>query len=738
MENLTLAVSKMHCATCAQKIEKELSKTKGVLNVVVNFTNEQATVTFDEQVINEKKIVRIITKLGYEADISITENKRQKERKRTMKKVFIKLFFATTLALVTLLSPFYFTKLPKNFSPYMIDVILFVASLFVVYLGAYKTLQKSFIAFRELRLRPALLSGLGISVLVIYTLILILFPTLHPALSRFNLLSTINVMSVVLLSIEWIHLSYEAHFKESYETLIEIQPKRARAVRHGTEMELDIEEIKIGEIIKVKAGETIPVDGIIIEGNGTINEMMIVGTINPVGKTVGDEVTTGTINGKNTLVIKTTQVGGSNTVNQLITHLKEAKKYPSFKEKNARLFEKASTIIFLLMALTLFIFWTLWGAPLYVGILSACSLLLISNPKLFRLTTNIPIAYTIERLGLNGMLFSGGQTLEKAHKINHIAFDKTGILTKGVPEITNIVTKEGYNEKRFLILIGSLENASTHPFGEAIVRYVKEQGLTIKKPSGVKTIEGMGLLGVVDGQEVIAGNIKLLEKSNVQMNEELLHKAEILSKNVKTPVYVAKNRELIGIIGIADSIKDFSKEAVMMLRKGNYKLSLVTGDNKKIAEHIAETVRIKRIMADLTQHEKTQYIAALQENNDTVAFVGNGINDAPVLAQADLGISSGVGNNIGLERSDLTILSDNLVHVDKALSASKTVFTMIKQMFWFSMLYHTIAVLLVSGLSYPTFNTILHPLFAPLFMGIFSSWMLHKISTIKEKTSFNF
>ena len=738
MENLTLTVSKMHCATCAQKIEKELSKTKGVLNVIVNFTNEQATITFDEHVINEKKILRIITKLGYEADINITENKKQKERKQKTRKLFIKLFFATALGLVTLLSPFYSEKLPDTFSPFMIDGILFIASLCVVYLGTYKTLQKSFAAFRELRLHPALLPGLGISILIVYTFILILFPTLHPALSRFTLLSTINVMSIVILSVEWINLSYEANFKESYESLIEIQPKRARAVRHGTEMELDIEEIKIGEIIKVKAGETIPVDGIIIEGSGTINEMMIVGTVNPVEKTVGDEVTTGTINGKNTLVIKTTQVGGSNTINQLITQMKEARKYPSFKEKNAQVFEKASTVIFLLMAIALFIFWTIWGAPLYVGILSACSLLLISNPKLFRQATTIPIIYTIERLGLNGIIFSGGHTLEKAHKINHIAFDKTGILTKGAPEITNIVTKEGYNEKRFLILIGSLENASTHPFGEAIVRYVKEQGLTIKKPSGIKTIEGMGLLGVVDGQEVIAGNIKLLEKSNVQMNEELLHKAEILSKNVKTPVYVAKNRELIGVIGIADSIKEFSKEAVMMLRKGNYKLSLVTGDNKKIAEHIAETVRIKQVMADLIQHEKTQYIASLKDSNDTVAFVGNGINDAPVLAQADLGISSGVGNNIGLEKSDLTILSDNLIHVDKALSTSKTVFAMIRQLFWFSMLYHCLVVMLVSGITYPTFNMILHPLFAPLIMGIFSSWMFHKISTIKEKTSFNF
>ncbi len=389
-------------------------------------------------------------------------------------------------------------------------------------------------------------------------------------------------------------------------------------------------------------------------------------------------------------------------------------------------------------SLGLFIFWTVWGAPIYVGIFSACSLLLIANPSLFTQGTLIPVTYAIERLALSGIVFKGGRALEVANKVNHVTFDKTGILTKGVPEITNIVTKHGFNEKRFLILVGSLEDASTHPFGEAIVKYIKDQKITIKKPSGVKNIDGLGLMGIVDGEEVIAGNLKLMEKSNVQMHEELLHKADILSKNVKTPVYVAKNRELIGIIGISDSIKEFSKEAVMMLRKGQYKLSLITGDNKRIAEHIAEEVRIKRVIADLVRHEKSEYVASLQENGDIVAFIGNGINDAPVLAQANLGIATGAGNNISLEESDLTLLSDNLVHIDKALTTSKKIFQTVNRNFLLSILYHIAAVAAVSGIVYPTFNTIMHPVFAPIIMGAFATWMLHKTSKIKQETSFNF
>lgn len=737
MENLILSVSKMHCATCAQKIEKELSKTKGVLNAVVNFSNEQASITLDEQVIDEKKIVKIIEKVGYHAEINVTENEKQKERKRKMRKTGFKLILASLLTLVTLLSPFFRNSL-EGFDPKLIDTGLFLITLIVVYIGAKNILTSAFESFRKLKIKAGMLQGLGLSILIVYAFLLILFPSLHQALSRFTVLSTINVVSVVILAIKWIRLSYEAEFKESYETLIGMQPKKARVIRHGTEMEIDVSQIKIGEIIKIKSGETIPVDGVIIEGSTEINEMMIVGTINPIEKTVGNEVITGTINGKNTITIKTTQIGENNTVNQLINHVGEAKKYPSFKEKNAKTTEKVFTILALLAALGLFIFWTIWGAPIFVGIFSACSLLLIVNPLLFSTGTTIPIEYAIERLVLNGIIFKGGRALETANRVNHIVLDKTGILTKGVAEITNIVTKNRFNEKRFLILIGSLENASTHPFGEAIVRFVKDEKISIKKPSGVKIIEGLGLLGIVDGEEVIAGNIKLMEKSNVQMNEELVHKAEILSKNVKTPIYVAKNRELIGVIGIADTIKEFSKEAIMMLRKGQYKISLITGDNKKIAEHIAEEVRIKRVIADLVQREKSEYISSLQENGDIVAFVGNGINDAPVLAQANLGIASGAGNNISLEESDVTLLSDNLIHVDRALTTSKKVFQSIKRNFWQSILYHLIAFGAVSGVVYPTFNMILHPMFAPLIMGAYSSWMLHQTSKIKQETAFNF
>jgi len=737
MEILILSVTKMHCTTCAQKIEKELSGTKGILNAVVGFSNGKTTVTFDEQVINEKKIIKIIEKTGYGAEINLSENKIQKERKRKIKILAIKLIFATFFALINLSSPFYKSHI-TILSPQLIDWALFISTLIVVYIGAKNILTSTFSFFKTFKLNSELLQGLGISILTIYTFVLILFPSINKDLSRFTVLSTINVISVVILIIQWIQLSYEAQFKESYETLVGIQPKTARVIRHGTEMELDINQIKIGEIIKIKAGEIIPVDGIIIEGATEINEMMIIGTINPTGKSVGEEVITGTMNGKDTIVIKTTQVGENNTVNQLISHIGEAKKYPSFKEKGARNMEKIFTVISLSLSFGLFVFWTMWGAPLFIGLFSACSLLLISNPKLFKQGTVIPISSSIERLALNGIVFKGGRALETASKINHIVFDKTGILTNGIPEITNIVTKPAFNEKRFLILIGSLENSSTHPFGETIVKYIKDQKITISKASGVKTIEGLGILGIVGGEEVIAGNIRLMEKSNVQMHDELIHKAEILSKNVKTPIYVARNRELIGIIGIADSIKEFSKEAIMMLRKGNYKLSMITGDNKAIAKHIAEELRIKDVIADLVQHEKSKYITSLQKNGETVAFVGNGINDAPILTQANLGIALGVGNNISLEESDISLLSDNLLQVDKALSVSKKIFQQEKNNFRFSLFYHIATFTLVSGITYPTLNTILPPIFAPIIMGIFVSWMFYKMSKIKQETSFSF
>jgi len=280
-----------------------------------------------------------------------------------------------------------------------------------------------------------------------------------------------------------------------------------------------------------------------------------------------------------------------------------------------------------------------------------------------------------------------------------------------------VVNKDGFNEKRFLILIGSLENASTHPFADAIVEFCKDQGIAFKKAYDFKNLEGLGVMGMVDGQEVIAGNMKLMEKSNVQMNKELLHKAEILAKNVRSPVFVAKNRELIGIIGIADTIKDNAKIAVSDLIKQGLEVTLVTGDNERIAQHIADELRIKEVFADIQQKEKIETVQNLQEKGP-VAFVGEGINDGPVLAQADIGIALNAGTDAALAASDITCLSDDLRKINESYILAKSIKKIVAQNVLIALMFNVIALPIAFGALFPITHLMIYPALAPVFSGM--------------------
>lgn len=711
-----LSISGMHCATCAQKIEKVLAATKGILSTAVNFSTERAVISYDEHIIEEKKIFKIIEKLSYTAEKTITENEKQIERKKMIRYWLKKLIIIALLTIIILFGPFLLSYL-QGFPEILHDTLLFILTTLVLYIGGFLLLRNAFDSFRRLRSSPDLLPGIGITILYIYSFILTLFPNFTPDVSRALLYGALSVITVILVTLKWISLRFEEKINESFENLLNLEPKKARVVRHGTEMEVDIKKVKIGDIVKVKSGEAIPVDGIIIEGNSLINEMIVAGNGNSVEKNRGDEVITATINLKDTLIIKTTQVGENSTLSQIISLLKDRKKYISKKQKASKTMSTVGTILTLIIAGGVSIGWGILGAPVFIIVLTATSILIIANPEAFTKAVQIPMSLGIEKSASRGILFRGGKIIEIAGKLKHIVFDKTGTVTRGIPEITNIITKEAFNEKRFLILVGSLENASTHPFAETIVEYCKLKNITFKKAYNTKHIEGLGLIGTVDGQEIIAGNLKLMGKSNVQMNEELLHKAEILSKNVRTPVFVARNRELIGIVGIADTIKEHAKEAIPRLQKKGYQLALVTGDNQKIAENIANEIRIKNVISDLLQREKIEVIQGFQEKNEVTAFVGDGINDAPVLGQADIGMAIGAGTDISLELSDLTFISDDLRLIDKALSDSLLVLMLSKQNFIIVFLYHIIVFPLAAGIFYPSTNLLLHPVIAPFFMG---------------------
>ncbi|MFC1655842.1 heavy metal translocating P-type ATPase [Patescibacteria group bacterium] len=421
---------------------------------------------------------------------------------------------------------------------------------------------------------------------------------------------------------------------------------------------------------------------------------------------------------RDTIIYKVTQVGDSTTLSQILSLIEETKKFKGNTQNIGSTFKKIVTILTLIIAFGTGIAWAVTGGGIFVSVLTTVSILLIANPEGFAFGALAPYSYGIEKAASRGMLFRGGKIIDKASRIKRIIFDKTGTITYGIPEITNIIPKEGFNDKRFLILLGSLENSSAHPFAATIVEYCKTKRITLKKAYDFKSIEGLGIKGIVDGQEIIAGNMKLMDKSNVQMNKELLHKAEILSKNVRTPVYVARNRELIGVVGIADSIKEDAKEAINDLNKKRYLLTLITGDNEKIAEHIANELRIKDSLADMLQKEKIEAIQNFQDKKEVVAFVGDGINDATALAQADVGISTGTGTDCALEVSDITFISDDLRLIESALKSSQIIKQIARQNIISTFIYHLVAIPAAAGVSYLVTGFILHPAIAPLIMGL--------------------
>jgi len=722
-----LKIRDMHCATCAQKIEKVVGATKGVLSVTVNFSTENSAISYDEQIISEKKIIRTIEKIEYTPEKIELNSEKIKKRQNEIQRWIKRLIACTILTLIILSGNIWIHKIdifPKS----LINPTFFALTSLVIFCGIFVFLKTAYKNVIKLKNNKYFLSTIGLAVIYIYALMLTILPWVTPYVNRMQIYQSIALIVLAMIATRVLGLNIEKKFKANIDNLVSLQPKKARVVRNGAIMEININDVKAGEIIQINTGDPIPVDGIIINGNTKINEVMITGSGPEEKKSVGDEVMAATINIQNTITIKATQVGKNTTLSQIISLLEQTKKHKSKQEELGGKINHIFTILTLILAITTACIWIYMGANTFIAIMTSSSILIIANTYIFEYATINPINFGLEKLASRGILLKGGKTLEKISQLNRIVFDKTGILTNGIPEITNIITKKGFNEKRFLILLGSLESTSNHPFADVIVEYCKQEKITFKKAYDCRYVDGQGIMGIVDGQEVIAGNLKLMEQSNVQMDNELTHAASILSRNVRTPIFVAKERLLIGIVGIADTIKESAKEVMPNLRKTKIDITIVSGDNEKITEHIATQLRIHEVIADVLQKEKIEAIQTFQNKKEIVAFVGNGINDAPVLAQADVGISMNTGTDTQLESSDMTCISDDLKKINTTINSANAIMKTIKNNFKISFLYHFIAFSIAAGVFLPITGMLIHPVIAPLSVAA-------SIALLKENNS---
>ncbi|MFQ6118010.1 MAG: copper-translocating P-type ATPase, partial [Candidatus Bipolaricaulia bacterium] len=504
---------------------------------------------------------------------------------------------------------------------------------------------------------------------------------------------------------------------EAIKKLIGMQPKTARVIREGREVDIPVAEVAVGDIVVVRPGERVPVDGVIVEGYSSIDESMITGESIPVEKQAGDEAIGATINKTGSFRFRATKVGKETALAQIIKLVEEAQ---GSKPPIARLADIIASYfvpVVIGIATLTFVLWYLFGpAPAFTyALLNFIAVLIIACPCALGLATPTSIMVGTGKGAENGVLIRGGEALETAHKLNAIVLDKTGTLTRGEPKVTDIISRNG-SEEEVLALAAAAERGSEHPLGEAIVREADLRGLELRDVQAFDAVPGRGIKAQVDSKEILLGNLRLMEDERVDLGS-LSEEAERLSAEGKTPMFLAVGRRAAGIIAVADTLKEGSREAVQALKRLGLEVIMITGDNRRTAEAIAREVGVDRVLAEILPPEKALEIKRLQAEGKRVAMVGDGINDAPALAQADIGIAIGTGTDVAIEASDITLIGGDLRGVVTAIALSRATIRNIKQNLFWAFFYNTALIPVAAGVLYPFLGLLLSPIFAAAAMG---------------------
>ena len=737
MAEKNYTVTGMSCASCANAVEKALNKNNDI-NASVNFATEKLNIEYDEKKYNFDKIREIVESAGYGLVEDMTEDKKvelyQEKIKSLKNRLILAIIFVVPLLYISMghmlgavLPEFLNPKVnPLNFA-----LAQFVLTLPIIYAG------RDFFShgFKNLvRKSPTMdsLIAIGSTAAVLYGIYATFgIVTVDPEAHMDLYYESAGTIITLILFGKLLEAKTKGQTSSAIKKLIGLQPKKAKIIENGAEKEVLIETLKVGDIVIVKPGEKIAVDGRIVEGATSVDESMLTGESLPVSKKVGDKVVGGSINKNGSIRFEATEIGKNTVLSQIIKLVEEAQGSKAPISRMADIVSAYFVPIVIGIAIITGIAWFLSGSGLVTALSFFIAVLVIACPCALGLATPTSIMVGTGKGAENGILIKSGEALETAHKIKTVVFDKTGTITKGKPVLTDLIAYGKYNENELLKIAASVENDSEHPLAEAIVNKAKEKNIEIKPYEKFRAMPGYGIRATFEDKEVQIGNRKLME--NRKINVEISQKDyDILSNEGKTPMYISIDNELAGLVAVADVIKETSKEAIEKLKKMGIKTIMLTGDNEKTAKFIAKQVGIDDVISEVLPYQKSQKVKELQEKDEFVAMVGDGINDSPALAQANVGIAIGNGTDVAIESADIVLIRNDLRDVAGAIALSKATITNIKENLFWAFFYNVLGIPFAAGIFYAFFNgPKLDPMIAAFAMSFSSVSVLGNALRLK-------
>ena len=737
MRDYTFKVEGMSCSACANRVERITKKIDGVESANVNFATEKLTVRVDAEKVRYSDIKLAVDKAGFKLikeDDEVKEaSKKKDESKLLLNRFIFSLIFTVPLLIISMghmvgmplpsiINPM---KNPLNFA--LVQLVLTIP----VMVAGYKFYK---IGYKNLfKLSPNMdsLIAIGTSAAVAYGLFAIykiLNGETHYAMHLY-FESAVVILTLITLG-KYLEAVSKGKTSEAIKKLMGLAPKTATIIKNGKEVSIPIEEVIVGDIILVKPGEKLPVDGEIIEGSTSIDESMLTGESIPVEKNIGSTVIGASINKAGFIKYKATKVGKDTALAQIVKLVEEAQGTKAPIAKMADIIAAYFVPTVMALAIIAAVGWLIAGESTVFALTIFISVLVIACPCALGLATPTAIMVGTGKGAENGVLIKGGEALETTYKIDTIVFDKTGTITEGKPKVTDIICN-GIKEEEVLVLAASAEKGSEHPLGEAIVREAEDRSLEFKSLEHFKAVPGHGIEVTIEGKDILLGNKKLMIENNI--NIESLHvESDRLATEGKTPMYIAINNKLSGIIAVADTVKENSKAAIEELKKMNVNVAMITGDNKKTAEAIAKSVGIDIVLAEVLPEDKANEVKKLQGQNRKVAMVGDGINDAPALVQADVGIAIGSGTDVAIESADIVLMKSDLKDVVTAIRLSKATIKNIKENLFWAFGYNVLGIPVAMGVLHIFGGPLLNPMIAAAAMSFSSVSVLLNALRLKK------